>query len=1091
MKEKILSKPKTKYYSLAPNYESDNYKNIDEMFENALDEKKINNSHGNFIKRICNKLSSISNREFNEKKNTNIAIMGGYGSGKSSFIYSFFNHHKKYKFIVVSLGSIQYNDNNEEKELNNNSNNNTRKIESNSNIDNDYINNDNNSDINTDSNIPSNKDSYNKNTIVNDENDNNDCISVEEVEKRILQQIIYSVDPYKLPYSNYVRKDYLNVSKYLNYLSYAIVITFSFIMQIIYNTKYIKLKFMRKESLYILSFICILALVYEALSHIRNIKLNFKISSTSLELSKIGSKKDSILNNNIDELLYYFKNSKNNIVVFEDFDRVNEKDAVKIFSRLREINNIINSSIHGKSIQFIYVIKDGIFNNPERRTKFFDFIVPVKPYAGIGNNVEVISELLKKNNQTNETKIDRESIKEIANYLNNERMINDFINEYNIYYNSEYDDTNNKQLAFLILYKIKLPTHFEKLFFPDNIFDKYFKECKTFTQEEKEIFFKNHDEIDNFEKYMIQNDIINPNYIRFISVRHNVDLSIDDENKIVKIRKDVIEPMEYNFDDYNRIFDNMLDSDFLNYSSFNLNLLKIAMNSNRNKSIADNIGKNLNLKKLTILLENENQIEFFKKFPDNINNAWKLIGNLNNLSNDIIDLLILYTIEYANPSTIEETSIFMKIINNQKTAIFLLENHFTKIKKKILNYNIKYDKSIDLPTKCPKMLKLIYKNNMYEFTKKHIFPISIINNLKLDRKKMITSIMNLEEDEPLRKKMIDELDKFIILLDTLPEQSDSDKILNEFIKETELNIDEFKKIINKENIRKNISLYDNEFSNYLIENDKYEVNWENLIFIHKLGINLKEKQEHINSTALKLSKHPLKDSNLKDFLLHNEVLNEENFEATLSKMYKKSDYIHSINNIPNNYIEVLAENEKIILEGSNNFLILSNNNELKPTTKASIIAKSLNFNPLISFDINQFSTYDISELLNIKPNDYNLFERVINYNKISEIKFKIFNYLMKSDFQLTIDELKKILSLNYSVKNSILIFNKYKYLINNENIKEVINKSDDLSNYIFNSHKRLNNTEDNRIFAKILLDCNVIKEMNIVNNKRKISLKKN
>ena len=98
---------------------------------------------------------------------------------------------------------------------------------------------------------------------------------------------------------------------------------------------------------------------------------------------------------------------------------------------------------------------------------------------------------------------------------------------------------------------------------------------------------------------------------------------------------------------------------------------------------------------------------------------------------------------------------------------------------------------------------------------------------------------------------------------------------------------------------------------------------------------------------------------------------------------------------------------------------------------------------------------------------------------------------MKSDFQLTIDELKKILSLNYSVKNSILIFNKYKYLINNENIKEVINKSDDLSNYIFNSHKRLNNTEDNRIFAKILLDCNVIKEMNIVNNKRKISLKKN
>ncbi|WP_445923403.1 YobI family P-loop NTPase, partial [Klebsiella pneumoniae] len=53
----------------------------------------------------------------------------------------------------------------------------------------------------------------------------------------------------------------------------------------------------------------------------------------------------SLLNNCLDEIVYFFSRSKNKIVVFEDLDRLGNTE---VFVKLREINQIVNNNIQGE-----------------------------------------------------------------------------------------------------------------------------------------------------------------------------------------------------------------------------------------------------------------------------------------------------------------------------------------------------------------------------------------------------------------------------------------------------------------------------------------------------------------------------------------------------------------------------------------------------------------------------------------------------------------------------------------------------------------------------------------------------------------------
>lgn len=88
----------------------------------------------------------------------------------------------------------------------------------------------------------------------------------------------------------------------------------------------------------------------------------------------------------IDLLVFYFKNTKRRVIIFEDLDRF---DKPKIFEELRQLNFILNNRLRllGK-IKFIYATKGDLFKKStsnevgveDIRTKVFDLIIPVVPF---------------------------------------------------------------------------------------------------------------------------------------------------------------------------------------------------------------------------------------------------------------------------------------------------------------------------------------------------------------------------------------------------------------------------------------------------------------------------------------------------------------------------------------------------------------------------------------------------------------------------------------------------------------------------------------------------------------------------------------
>ena len=74
------------------------------------------------------------------------------------------------------------------------------------------------------------------------------------------------------------------------------------------------------------------------------------------------NKDETVLDRDIKEIVYLLNSSSASIVVFEDLDRY---DNVEIFTKLRELNFLLNSFIqtngNGRIVRFVYMIKDSLF----------------------------------------------------------------------------------------------------------------------------------------------------------------------------------------------------------------------------------------------------------------------------------------------------------------------------------------------------------------------------------------------------------------------------------------------------------------------------------------------------------------------------------------------------------------------------------------------------------------------------------------------------------------------------------------------------------------------------------------------------------
>jgi len=338
----------------------------------------------------------------------NIALTGPYGSGKSSIIKTFLKSYNK-PTLKISLAAFLPNSNKDETE-----------------------------------------------------------ITKQEIERSILQQMLYGVEAKKLPLSRFKRIQ--SPVKWSTLVSLYVMIGLSALWYLIQKSTdivngsfFIPLNYSNGFNL--LALLVGLVFSWQILHqiYIKSFGISLKsISLKDIEITPDATDKESILNRHLDEIIYFFQSTDYELVVIEDLDRFNNPD---IFVTLREINGLINANLSkARTVRFLYALRDDMFLNTDR-TKFFEFIIPVIPIINTSNSIDKVLEQGERLSLND--RIDRQFLREVSRYLNDLRLIQNIFNEYLIYIeNLEPDGSNklnsNKLLAVLI-YKNLLPSDFEEL----------------------------------------------------------------------------------------------------------------------------------------------------------------------------------------------------------------------------------------------------------------------------------------------------------------------------------------------------------------------------------------------------------------------------------------------------------------------------------------------------------------------------------------------------------------------------------------------------------------------------------------------------
>ena len=225
------------------------------------------------------------------------------------------------------------------------------------------------------------------------------CINAEEVEKGILKQLFYTINPQKIPQSRYRKLHPVNfknvITKVAIYSVIALILVFVFYyekMTTIFSgisaiLSWIGMSVVSYIAVFMAFIVCVWAISqiifdFSSKYSIKGIKL-----SSNVDIQKEEGAGESIFNKNLDEIMYFFETTEYRLIFFEDLDRLDDRT---IFVHLRELNNLLNSNETIKEkVVFVYAVKDDIFTK-EDRTKFFDFIIPVIPVINSTNSGEVL-----------------------------------------------------------------------------------------------------------------------------------------------------------------------------------------------------------------------------------------------------------------------------------------------------------------------------------------------------------------------------------------------------------------------------------------------------------------------------------------------------------------------------------------------------------------------------------------------------------------------------------------------------------------------------------------------------------------------------
>ena len=354
---------------------------------------------------------------------TNIALTGGYGSGKSTIIKTFQHRNPEYHYLNISLASFK--DIDGEKK--------SKKTKGNS-----------------------------VSSSVNE-------VNIErQLEVSILQQIFYHVKPSEIPDSRFKRIVNITDNKIfmiaigliLWVISTIVIFQFKYINRINPATWSLNESFDWISLLFFLMFFA--GIGFFAKTFIRLFS-NSKISKLNIKGElELGDNTDkSVFNEHLEEILYFFERTPYNVVVIEDLDRF---DSTDIFTKLREINILLNNSkLITREINFLYAIKDEMFKDKNERVKFFEYIIPVIPFINPSTAGEQLTKMV--NEAGLKEVLSKDFTEDIVTFIDDidMRLLINIFHEYLLYKQNLIHELNQDNLFAIITYKNLFPDDFGHL----------------------------------------------------------------------------------------------------------------------------------------------------------------------------------------------------------------------------------------------------------------------------------------------------------------------------------------------------------------------------------------------------------------------------------------------------------------------------------------------------------------------------------------------------------------------------------------------------------------------------------------------------
>lgn len=377
---------------------------------------------------------NVLNNVTQDKHITNVGVTGGYGTGKSSIIHSYFNELLSRTSIYISLAHFG---------------------------------------------------SLAGNTLPTPQDDKKINSQIDNIlEMKIVNQLVNQIEPDKIPKANFFAKKNINNIKIIFYsLSIiCLILYFKFLLPVItekitYSIQNFppNLEFID----YILIIISVIAIIilYYLLSNIIYKGNWSKLTINSMGINVNMENKDfssvSYFDNFLSDVIYLFDESDADFVIFEDLDRFNDHS---IFEKLREINLMVNQRRNSakrkkiKKIMFFYVISDEVFSEKKdvsatEKTKFFDVIIPIIPIVNNTNSFDYLKSRLLDDLAITDKNDFETFLYQVSIFIDDLRVLKNIVNEFKIYKEIHKNNIkiDYKQLLALIIYKTLNASDFNDL----------------------------------------------------------------------------------------------------------------------------------------------------------------------------------------------------------------------------------------------------------------------------------------------------------------------------------------------------------------------------------------------------------------------------------------------------------------------------------------------------------------------------------------------------------------------------------------------------------------------------------------------------